>query len=123
MKSLVKFSATFLMTVLIVTTICLNVGAAGGDDGTATMTKKSGVVYFGTQKDKWCMNFIASDKSGKSFLRYNNVDISGDGMSNLSDLVCIAKSKPTDINSDGLTNSDDVKVVRRFLLGKKDFEN
>ena len=123
MKSLVKFSATFLITLSLVTGICFSVGAAvGKDDGTATMTEKNGIVYFGTQKGEWCTSFVASNKTEKSFLRYDNVDLSGDGFSNICDLVSVAETKPTDINFDGKTNADDIDIVRYFLLGQKDFE-
>ena len=82
MKSIAFFKkiAIFPLTLaLLIATAAISVSAAGTDDGVISVITENSVKYFGTEKSDFCTEYVAANGKDGSFLRYENIDINGDG--------------------------------------------
>ena len=130
MKSIAFFKkiAIFPLTLaLLIATAAISVSAAGTDDGVISVITENSVKYFGTEKSDFCTEYLAANGKDGSFLRYENIDINGDGKSDICDLVSLdnklMQSDGTDLDFNSTVDSKDLAIMRKTLIGITDILN
>ena len=127
-NAFLKKCLVFLFSLVVVgafTAIC--VSAAGTDDGVISVITENSVKYFGTEKSDFCTEYVAANGNDGSFLRYENIDINGDGKSDICDLVSLdnklMQSDGTDLDFNSTVDSKDLAIMRKTLIGITDILN
>ncbi len=86
---------------------------------------KNNRVYYGVALGD-ALDFYATESGEQYFWRYDDILINDDSSMDISDLVLItlqsnAGTVKADIDRDGNSTTDDIKILRKALIGKNDY--
>ncbi len=104
-----------VLCLILVYMVGLTTFAAGTDDGVISIAEVNEKKYFGVASDADLTVYTAADGSGDTFY-----DLTKDKQMNICDLVKLSVVS-ADLSGDGVYGSDDGAIMRRLLIGLREF--